>query len=154
VTEPQSEPQALHTAAPTRPALTQRLIAFTFLGAFSLSILTVVLTGLAVRAPGSGAPRVESVTLAIGEVRTVNLQFVARAASDAAQLTVDLPAGVELRGHEGLRHVAWTAPLTSGSNVLPLEVAAVSGRGGQIAARLQHADGEQAFVVNVIVVSP
>ena len=37
----------------TRPTRAQRLVAFGFLGAFGLTILTVLLTGLWVRSPGS-----------------------------------------------------------------------------------------------------
>lgn len=154
VTEPQAErdPPTAAAAAPTRPTLAQRIVAFTFLGAFGLTILTVVLTGLAVRSPAARrAAEPTAVTLTVGEPRTVNLLFESRTAVEGVAFTVDLPAGIELANRAGLRRVAWNTRLAAGNNLLPLTLVARSGRGGQLAARLEHGDSRKTFVVDLAV---
>jgi hypothetical protein len=139
-------------AAPAPPTLAQRIVAFTFLGAFGLTILTVVLTGLAVRNPTARrAPETTAVTLTIGEPRTVNLLFESRSAVEDVGFTVDLPAGIELMDRAGLRRVAWNTRLAAGNNLLPLTLVARGGRGGQLAARLEHGDSRKTFVVDLAV---
>ena len=144
-------------AAPQRPKPTraQRAVAFTFLGAFGLTMLTVVLTGLYVRSPSSRrTAEAPAVTLAIGEPRTINLVFDARAALADVEFTVDLPLGIELADQAGQRRVMGRAKLTAGDNALPLTLVARSGRGGQLAARLRHGDDQKVFVVDVTVAEP
>jgi hypothetical protein len=144
-------------AAPQRPKPTraQRIVAFTFLGAFGLTMLTVVLTGLAVRSPSARrAPDVPAVTLTIGEPRTINLVFATRAPVTAVEFTVDLPPGIELAGQAGERRVVGRANLTAGDNALPLTLVARSGDGGQLAARLRHREDQKTFVVDVRVAQP
>lgn len=149
-----TEPSTEQTSADRRsgPTPAQRISAYAFLGAFGLTILTVIFTGLEVRSPSArrGAD-VQRVTLALAEPHTVNLLFTARTPLDAVRFTVDLPAGVELRGRAGVRRVAWSAPLVAGDNLLPLELIARAGGGGQLAARLQHAGAQKTFVVDVAV---
>ena len=68
-----------------KPTRAQRVVGFTFLGAFGLTMLTVVLTGLNVRSPSSlRNVDTPSVTLAIGEPQTIHLMFVARMPGDNA----------------------------------------------------------------------
>jgi hypothetical protein len=149
------EPANLTPAERPKPSRAQRVVAFTFLGAFAMTLLTVVLTGLYVRSPSARrAPENPAVTLTIGEPRTINLVFGARAPVDDVELTVDLPAGIELATHPGERRVVGRAPLAGGNNALPLTLVARSGRGGQLAARLaQHGD-QKVFVVDIDVVEP
>lgn len=135
-----------------RPTLAQRIVAFTFLGAFGLTMLTVVLTGLYVRSPGARrAPETPAVTLTIDEPRTINLVFGARSALADVELTVDLPPGIELVTHPGERRVVSRAALAAGDNALPLTLVARSGPGGQLAARLRQRDDRKVFVVDVTV---
>lgn len=130
----------------------QRIAAFSFLGAFGLTILTVILTGLAVRSPAvRRLPDTQVVTLVPAEARTVNLLFASRTSVDSVRFTVDLPPGIELRSRSGVRRIVWTAPLAAGNNVLPLELVALSGQGGQLAARLQHGTAQKTFVVDLAV---
>jgi hypothetical protein len=141
-------------ATPRRPKPTraQRLVAFTFLGAFGLTMLTVVLTGLYVRSPSlRRPPDTPSVTLTLDEPRTVNLVFTARAALADVEFTIDLPAGVELAEHPGERRVTGRAKLAAGSNALPLAVVARSGAGGQLAARLRSGADQRVLVVDLTV---
>lgn len=150
MTEP-TTPQT-HSPGATRPSRWQRISAFAFIGAFGLTILTVILTGLEVRSPAARrAPDTSLVTLAIAEPHTVNLLFTSLAAVEGVRFTVDLPSGIEVDGRAGVRRIAWTAPLAAGNNLLPLDLVARAGSGGQLAARLQHGGAQKTFVVDVAV---
>lgn len=142
-------------AAPSprpRPTLAQRIVAFAFLGAFGLTMLTVVLTGLYVRSPSARrALETPAVTLTIEEPRTINLVFGARSALADVELTVDLPPGIELVTHPGERRVVSRSELAAGDNALPLTLVARSGPGGQLAARLRQGGERKVFVVDVTV---
>jgi hypothetical protein len=135
-----------------KPTLAQRVVGFAFIGAFALTMLTVVLTGLYVRSPRTRAPETPAVTLTIGETRTINLVFGSRAALEDVELTVDLPPGIELAMHPGERRVTGRAALAGGANALPLTLVARSGGGGQLAARLRQGDQQKVFVVDVTIV--
>ena len=138
-----------------KPTRAQRVVAFTFLGAFGLTMLTVIFTGLYVRSPSSRrALETPAVTLTVGEPHTINLVFGARAAVDGVGFTVDLPPGIELASHPGERRVVGRAQLARGDNALPLTLVARGGPGGQLAARLEHRDAQKVFVVDVTVVQP
>jgi hypothetical protein len=152
VTEPQSDPPSEAPAVPPAPTLAQRLTAYTFLGAFGLTILTVILTGLWVRSPmARRVPETTAVTLTLDQPRTVNLLFKSRTALDAVQFIVELPPGIELDGHPGLRRVVWKTPLAAGNNLLPMELVARAGPGGALAARLRHGEDQKTFVVDLVV---
>jgi hypothetical protein len=142
-------------AAPPRrpkPSLAQRVVAFTFLGAFGLTMLTVVLTGLHVRSPSARrALDTPAVTLTIDEPRTINLVFGTRSALADIELTVDLPPGIELVTHPGARRVVSRAELAAGDNALPLALVARAGPGGQLAVRLKQGNERKVFVVDVSV---
>ena len=88
----------------------------------------------------------------MSESHTVNLVFASADALDDVSLTVDLPEGVQLSGYENRRQVQWNTRLQAGKNVLPLELVAVDGRGGQLVARLRHSDKEKIFTVNVTII--
>jgi hypothetical protein len=152
-----SAPPTETPAAPPRPkpTLAQRIVAFTFLGAFGLTMLTVVLTGLYVRSPSSRrAPDTPAVTLQRDEPNTVNLVFGARAALADVEFTIDLPAGVELAEHPGERRVTGHAELAAGSTAVPLTIVARSGSGGQLAARLRSGSDQRTFVIDLTVAQP
>ena len=154
MTEPTVESQHSGAQRP-RPTLAQRIVAFTFLGAFGLTMLTVVFTGLWVRSPSANrAPETTAVTLTVGEPRSVNLVFDSPAAVDDVELTVDLPAGIELVDRPGERRVVWHTALAVGSNALPLTVVARNGTGGELAALLRHGDERKIFVVTLDVAAP
>lgn len=150
MTDPTSEKKGPPSTAP--PTRWQRLSAFAFLGAFGLTVLTVILTGLEVRNPASRrAPDTPLVTLSTAEPRIVNLLFTSLTRVDSVRFTVDLPEGIELNDRAGVRRVEWSSPLAAGNNLLPLELVARAGRGGQLAARLQHGSSQKTFVVDVAV---
>lgn len=141
-----------NSAGPAKPTLAQRITAFTFLGAFGLTMLTVVLTGLYVRNPSARrAVETPAVALTLGEPRTINLVFDVPSAIEGVDFTVDLPAGIELATHPGARRVELSTQLARGDNALPLTLIARSGTGGQLAARLRQRDEQKVFVVDVSV---
>jgi hypothetical protein len=150
MTEPTTETPRPPSAAPPTPW--QRISAFAFLGAFGLTILTVILTGLEVRSPAARrGPETQVVTLAVAQAHTVNLLFTSRTQVDGVRFTVDLPTGIEFDGKAGVRRISWSAPLAAGDNLLPLTLVAHAGGGGQLAARLQRGSLHKTFVVDVAV---
>jgi anti-sigma factor RsiW len=144
--------RALRNAAEAgarRERRTPRLIAAGLSGAIAASILTAVLVLHWTGSPETASSDVPAVSLMVNMPRTVNLLFASREPLDRVELTVDLPEGVELLGHEGQRRVAFRARLQAGDNLLPLELVAVDGRGGTLVARLRHDGKEKTFTVNV-----
>ncbi len=143
-------PDAADARQRPKPTTAQRIVGFAFMGAFALTILTVVLTGLNVQSPRARrALETPSVDLTLGEPRTINLVFASRAALDDVELTVDLPPGIELATRPGDRRVVSRTALAAGDNALPLTLVARDGAGGQLAARLRAADDRKVFVVDV-----
>ena len=60
------------------------------------------------------APETPAVTLTVGETRTINLVFGARGSVEDVEITVELPAGVELAAHPGEHRVTARAALAAG----------------------------------------
>jgi hypothetical protein len=147
VTEPPDAKAAEHR----KPTRGQRAAAFGFIGAFALTMLTVILTGLYVRSPRVRAPETEVVTLTIGDPHLINLVFDSTATLSDVEFTVDLPVGVELEDYPGQRRVVGRAELADGHNVLPLTLVAREGSGGQLAARLRFGNDQKTFVVDLTV---
>ena len=94
-------------------------------------------------------PDIPGVTMTLEEPRTVNLVFASASALDSALLTVTLPDGIELAGFPDQREIAWRTSLNKGRNFLPLELVAVSARGGEVLARLEHNDRDRTFRLRV-----
>lgn len=152
MTAPSTETSS--AAARRKPTAAQRAAAFTFLGAFGLTMLTVVLTGLNVQSPRARAPENPAVTLVRGEPRTVNLVFGARSTVDDVELIVDLPPGIELVSHPGERRVVSRVRLARGDSALPLALLARDGEGGALAVQLLRGAERKTFVVDVSVARP
>ncbi|HEY3516525.1 MAG TPA: hypothetical protein VGL98_05710 [Gammaproteobacteria bacterium] len=150
-----AKPNAPAETQRPKPTLAQRIVGFAFIGAFGLTMLTVVLTGLYVRSPSSlRAPETPAVTLTVGDRHTIDLVFGSRVPLEDVEFTVDLPPGIELAAYPGQRRVTGRAALAGGDNALPLTLVARSGGGGQLAARLKRGDEQKVFVVDVTVVEP
>lgn len=146
-----TEPPEAKAAEHPKPTRGQRAVAFGFIGAFALTMLTVIMTGLYVRSPRARAPETEVVTLTIGEPHSLNLVFDSRTSLSDVEFTVDLPVGIELADHPGQRRVVGRAELAGGSNALPLTLVAREGSGGQLAARLRSGEDQKTFVVDLAV---
>ena len=126
-------------------------------GKLAAAIAVVVVGGLLLQEPEiSGDPAVSSavagISMALFETRTVNLVFASSNEMADVSLTVDLPDGVELAGYSGRGQVSWTTRLQVGRNVLPLELVATGGDGGELTARLRHDSDEKIFTVSVAVI--
>jgi hypothetical protein len=144
-----TEPKDATAPEQRKPTRGQRAVAFGFLGAFALTMLTVIGTGLFVRSPSTRAPETEVVTLTIGEPHSLNLVFDSAAPLRDVEFTVDLPVGVELADHPGQRRIVGHAELAGGSSALPLTLVAREGQGGQLAARLRSGGDQKTFVVDI-----
>jgi hypothetical protein len=92
---------------------------------------------------------IPGVTIALEEVRTVNLVFASATALDSATLTVTLPDGIELSGFPGQREITWETRLNKGKNLLPLTLVAVQPAGGELLARLEHDERNRTFRLRV-----
>jgi hypothetical protein len=130
----------------------KRLIAVGFTSALAASILTLFLAGPWSNAPqSSGVGGSLRVDMALDETRTINLVFASMDALEDVLLSIELPPGVELAGHSGAQRVDWRTRLVSGNNILPLELVAIGGGGGQLVARLESGGKQRVFVINVSV---
>ena len=149
-----TEPPETSTQRP-KPTFAQRFVAFTFIGAFGLTMATVIFTGLHVRSPSARrTSEPTAVTMTLGEPRSVNLVFDSPAALTDVEFTVDLPPGVELVDHPGEQRVIWRAPLARGNNALQLTLVAHGGSGGELAARLRHGADQKTFAVVLAIAPP
>lgn len=97
------------------------------------------------------APPVASVTMTLHETRTIQLVFAAPAEMENARLSLSLPPGVELVGHDGRREIRWRTKLQPGKNVLPLALVVREGHGGELVAQLKHGARQKTFRVRVMV---
>lgn len=97
----------------------------------------------------SDEPGIPGITMTLEEPRTINLVFASATALDSAILTVSLPDGIELKGFPGQREISWQTALSEGKNLLPLELIAVSPRGGEVLARLEHKDRDRLFRLRI-----
>jgi predicted anti-sigma-YlaC factor YlaD len=127
------------------------------LGAIAASVAVITLASFLVHdiddpqvPTGAG---VAQVAMAVEETRTINLVFAAADNLDDVSLTVALPAGIELASYPGQQEIRWTTRMQSGNNILPLELVALSGSGGEIVATLRQNGKEKIFRVNIAVVS-
>jgi hypothetical protein len=111
-----------------------RWIAAGFIGAFALSVFTVIYTGLNVGGYSSAEfdAGFRSVTMVIGEVRRVDLVFESPGEFEDAELSLVVPEAVALVGPA-------EAPVTLaiGENVVPVEVRATAAGSGYLVARVE-----------------
>lgn len=146
--------RALAEAArePVQPARPGRWT-IRYAGALAAGIAVLAVGGLFLRDPQLGdRDAVAGVSMVIHETRTINLVFASATELEGVSLTVALPDGVELAEYRGLDEVRWTTRLQAGKNVLPLELVAIGGSGGELVARLQHEGDEKVFTVSVAVI--
>ena len=122
-------------------------------GALAAGIAVLLVGGLFLHNPElTGSDAVTGVSMAVHETRTINLVFASATDLEGVSLTVALPEGVELAEYQGLDEVRWTTRLQAGKNVLPLQLVAIGGSGGELVARLQHEGDEKVFTVRVAVI--
>ena len=126
-----------------------RWIAFGFLGAFAASILTVIYTGLSVEGVlGEFDAGFRPVTLAVGEVRTIDLVFDSDVEFPEATLGVTLPEMVQFSAQTEARTPAAVA---AGSNTFRVDIEAMELGRGYLIARVENVDGEPIGLYRVFV---
>lgn len=118
-----------------------RLIGAGFVGAFALSVLTVIYTGLMVEGSRSEFDvGFRSVTLAVGETLAIDLRFDVPVAESMATLEVELPPLLDATEATGATRVVRNVMLVPGSNEFTLEVSAVESGSDYLIARLIAAE--------------
>jgi anti-sigma factor RsiW len=128
-----------------------------YAGAIAAGLATIAIVGMLVNGtdtapPAQGLPAgVAQVAMAVEESRTINLVFASEEALESVSLTVELPEGVELANYPGKDRVLWSTRLQAGKNVLPLELVALGGTGGELVATMRRDGKEKVFRVNIAV---
>ena len=109
-------------------------VAAGFIGAFAASVFTVIYTGLNVGGYSSAEfdAGFRSVTMTVGDVRSIDLVFDSERAIEDATLSVALPAAVGLTGP-----AERSLPMSAGENVVPVEVVARQPGSGYLVARVE-----------------
>ena len=133
-------------ASATLPSTRRRHVVAGLGGALAAGIAALAI--LVLWQPRGGGD-LSVVTLSVNESRTVNFVFAAENALDDVSLTVELPPGVEVRGHEGKRTLAFHTRLAAGNNVLALPLVAVGAGGGSLVAEMRAGDDQKQFVVTI-----
>ena len=119
-------------------------------GTIAAGVALLVVVGMLGRTPAPElTPELQGVTLALHESRTLNLVFSSAEALEGARLVVELPHGLELGAYPGEQRVRWKTSLQAGRNVLPLDLIAVAGNGGEVVAHLRHGDKSKTFRLRV-----
>jgi len=97
----------------------------------------------------SAGRAVPAVTLAINEVRNVEVALSSPEPLASAEIHVSLSGEIGLQGFGGQRELRWTTDLDRGVNQLTLPIVALGAHGGQVLVEVQHGDKRRAFVVDV-----
>jgi len=96
--------------------------------------------------------QLDTVTISLNVEKTIRLTFDSTRELQAATLSLQLPAGVEVAGYEGRASVRWTTTVKPGTNILKLPIIVRSGNGGAILARVEHEGKQQSFEFAVTVI--
>ena len=96
--------------------------------------------------------QLDTVTISLNVEKTVKLTFNSSRELQAATLSLQLPAGVEVVGYEGRTSVRWRTTVKPGTNILELPIIVRSGNGGAILARVEHEGKQQSFEFAVTVI--
>lgn len=146
--------EALRRAADSQQtAKPKASVAGWYTGAIAAGIAAIAMVGLLVNPvePVTPPQGVAQLAMAIEETRTINLVFASEEALEQVSLTVELPAGVELANYPGQDRVLWSTRLQPGNNVLPLDLVALGGTGGELVATMRRDGKEKVFRVNIAV---
>jgi hypothetical protein len=92
---------------------------------------------------------VPAVTLALNQVRNVDVALSSPEPLASAEIHVTLTGEIGLDGFDDQRELRWTTDLDRGVNQLTLPIVARGTHGGQVLVEVQHGDKRRAFVVDV-----
>lgn len=108
-----------------------------FVGAFALSVLTVIYTGLNVQRHGAAFDGgFRSITMGVGDVRTVELVFQSEVLVDDAILEVDLPEMVVFSNPSSGQQAEMPVALDIGSNRFSIDIEATEAGRGYLRTRV------------------
>jgi hypothetical protein len=109
-------------------------------------------TALLLRPPADPVtPQAHGITLALNEVRSVDVLVDSERDLRGATIRVAVSGGLSLEGFEGEREILWQADLERGRNVLTLPIVAHSIGAGQLIAHIEHQGRTQQVTVNLTV---
>lgn len=91
-----------------------------------------------------------TIVVPIDTVTQVRIAMDAARPLEHVAFTVNVPAGMHLRGHPDERLVAWHGALAKGRNVLKLELVADRGTTGTLETDLQYGGHNSAYKVQVV----
>lgn len=91
------------------------------------------------------------VVLEANTVTPVKLVFSSQSALQDAQLSIQLPVGVELAGYNGRSDLSWTTDLEPGKNILRLPLVGRMSVSDQLVAKLEHPSGTKTFRLQITV---
>lgn len=123
----------------------RRLPAFAMAASLAVGFGLALLVGIR---PDAVLENDLALTLPAEQVQPVQLAFNSPRDLSGVTLKVELPDGVELASHEGLRELTWQTDLQAGQNLLQLPVI-VRGEGGVIVAQLSYGRAQRRFEVAV-----
>lgn len=94
-------------------------------------------------------PDLPTVTAAVNEVRSVDLELASPRALKDAEIELELDGSIELEGYAGLRELSWRTDLEAGANQLSLPVVVRGPEGGLVRVVVRDGDNERSFTVAV-----
>ena len=120
--------------------------------ALAASVVAWMVFVLPAELPTQPEATLETVTITMNVEKTFRLTFDSKRELQAAAISVELPAGVEIVGYEGRDSVRWRTTVKPGTNILELPIIVRSGNGGAVFARLEHEGKQKTFEFAVKVI--
>lgn len=111
--------------------------------AVAIVLMLMLLPPMATREPG--------ITLALNEMRDIDVLIDSERALDGATIRIVATGSVVLDGFENERQIDWQTHLAKGSNMLSLPVVARSTGAGQLVAVIEHEGRTRQVTVNLTV---
>ncbi|MFP4616058.1 MAG: anti-sigma factor family protein [Thiohalorhabdus sp.] len=101
-------------------------------------------------APGPTEQGPATVALTPGEADTVKLLVRSSRRVEGADLSIELPEGLELAGRPGQARLRWHADLEPGANLLELPVVLRDAREGRLKAAVRYGDRQQRLELSIV----
>jgi hypothetical protein len=118
----------------------------------TLGVATAVaLVLLILRSLAPGAPGEQDITLALNEVRDIDVLVESERDLEGATIRIAVTGGAALDGFDNEHEIDWQANLKQGSNLLSLPVIARRAGSGQLVAVIEHDGRTRRMTVNLTV---
>ena len=99
-----------------------------------------------------GEETLAGVTITLNVEKRVRISFESTNELQGAMLSLRLPPGVEVAGHENRSEIRWATNIEQGTNILELPIIVRHGRGGTLHAELEHEGKAKSFQLDVKVI--